>query len=334
MSNQNSVKPELQKLVDQGVLSSEQALAAQIALIGVPEEKSDRTRRSLFSEAITYIGGAVIVVSAGLILNETWAQLGTWGRPGVIGLGAALLFAAAYLVSRDTHQEQVRRLSSTLFVGSAGLTAFTIGLITNELWIPRRDPNDIYFINPKPWVYMTIALLCALGGGLVAYFGYLRAKSAIGVFAQILAADVFVFAIGALIWNSIYGDDDFPSFGSLALVVLGSYWIYAAEKKVFQEVNVTAFASILTLFFALTSFRDLLPIWSVPAITIVGGFVYLALYLNSRLWPWLFGGIGGLLIGGVELLVRYVEGLGGALGSMLLGIVLLVIGTRLFRDKQ
>ena len=334
MSSENSVKPELQKLVDQGVLSTQQALAAQDALLGDATQKSDRSRKSLFSEAITYIGGAVIVVSAGLILNETWEQLGAWGRPAVIGVGAVLLFLAAYLVNRDTKLEQVRRLSSTLFVGSAALTAFTIGLITNQLWIPSRGPNDIYFINPKPWVYMTIALLCALGGGLVAYFGYRRAKSAISVFAQILAADVFVFSIGALIWISLYGDDDFPSFGSLALVALGASWIYCAERKVFQEVNVTAFASILTLFFAITSFRDLLPVWSIPTITIVGGFIYLGLYLNSRLWPWLFGGIGGLLIGGVELLVRYVEGLGGALGSMLLGIVLLVIGTRLFRDKQ
>ncbi len=334
MTQNQNLKPALRKLVDEGTLSEQQALAAQTALLGHSAEQASRSRKSLFSEALTYIGGVVILVSAGLILSETWEQLGTWGQPGVIGSAATLLFVAAYLLSRDTKLEQVRRLSSTLFVGSAALVAFTIGLITNELWIPRRDPNDIYFINPKPWVYMTIALLCALGGGLVSYFGYLRAKSALAVLAQVIAADVAIFSVGALIWISIYGDNDFPSYGSLALLVLGGFWIYAAEKELFAEVNVTALGSLFTLTFAVQTFRELLPDWVVPTGMIVGGMLYLMLYLQSRKWPWLLGGIGGFFIGGIELLTRYVEGLGGALASMALGIVLLVLGTRLLKERK
>lgn len=334
MSETESVKPQLQKLIDDGTLTKAQALAAQRALLGSTGVGQTRSRKSLFSEALTYIGGAVILISAALILSQTWQQLGTWGRPAVIGGSSALLFVAAIFLSRDTHQEQVRRLSSTLFVGSAALVSFTIGLITNELWIPRRDPNDIYYINPKPWVYMTIALLCALGGGAISYLGYLRAKSALAVAAQVLAADVAVFSVGALIWISIYGERDFPSYGSVALLILGGFWIYAAEKEFFPEVNVTALGSIFTLTFAVQSFRELLPEWAVPVGMILGGLMFLWLYLQSRKWPWLFGGIGGFLIGGIELLTRYVEGIGGAIGSMILGIVLLVIGTRLFKEQH
>ena len=334
MSETESIKPQLQKLIDNGTLTKDQALAAQQALLGSMRMSSSRSRRSLFSEALTYIGGAVILISAALILSETWQQLGTWGRPGVIGSAAILLFVASYLLSRDTHLEQVRRLSSTLFVGSAALTSFTIGLITSELWIPRREPNDIYYLNPKPWVEVTIALLCALSGGLISYLGYRRAKSALAVAAQVLAADVAAFTIGALIWISIYGDRDFPSFGSLALLILGGFWIYAAEKELFPEVNVTALGSLITLTFAIQSFRELLPLWAVPVGMILGGLLFLWLYLQSRKWPWLLGGIGGFLIGGIELLTRYVEGLGGAIGSMILGIVLLVVGARLFKEQH
>lgn len=337
MSNENTevtIKPKLKKLVEDGTLTQAQAIAAQTALLGSTPDQESRSRKSLFSEALTYIGGAVILISAALILSETWQQLGTWGRPAVIGGAALLLFIAALLLSRDTKLQQMRRLSSTLFVGSAALVSFTIGLITTQLWIPQREPNDIYFINPKPWVYMTIALLCALGGGLVSYYGYLRAKSALAVFAQVLAADVAVFSIGALIWTSIYGDNEFPSYGSLALLVIGGFWIYATEKEIFQESNVTALGSIITLLIAVQTFRDLLPDWVVPVGTIGGGLLYLFLYLQSRRWPWLLGGIGGFLVGGIELLTRYVEGLGGALGSMALGIALLVLGTRLFRERQ
>lgn len=337
MNDYELLKPALQKLVDDETLTVAQAMAAQKALAKDSSkmgEVESRSRRSLISEALTYIGGAVIVVSAGLLLSQAWDQLGTWGRPAVIGAAAIVLFIAGFLLSRQATQDSLRRLSSTLFVGSGALVAFTIGLITNEIWVPKNDPNEIYWVNPKPWVYMTIALLCALGGGLVAAFGYQKAKSAFGVIAQLFAADVFVFAIGALIWIQMFGDNEFPQYGSLALLVLGAFWIYAAEKEFFEETNAAAIGAILTLSFAVQSFRGYLTEWSVPVGMIAGGLMFLALYMYGRKWPWLAGGIGGMLIGGIELLTRYVEGIGGALGSMALGIALLVLGIRLFKERK
>lgn len=334
MSDYEKLKPALQKLVDDGTLSAAQALAAQTALRTTSGSEVSRSRRSLFSEALTYIGGAVIVVSAGLLLSQAWDQLGTWGRPAVIGAAAVVLFIAGMLLSRNAAVDTLRRLCSTLFVGAAALAAFTIGLITSEIWIPQNDPNAAYWINPKPWVYMTIALLCALGGGLVALAGYFRAKSALGVIAQLFAADVAVFALGALVWIKFYGDDDFPSYGSLALIILGAAWIYVAEKELIAETNSVAIGAILTLGFAVQSFRDLLADWAIPTGMIAGGLMFLALYLYGRKWPWLAGGIGGMLFGGIELLTRYVEGIGGALGSMALGVALLILGTRLFKEHK
>lgn len=332
MSDYEKLKPSLQKLVDDGTLTAHQALAAQNALSG-SASSDGRSRRSLFSEALTYIGGAVIVVSAGLLLNQAWDQLGTLGRPAVIGAAAIIVFLVADLLSKRANEDTIRRLSSTLFVGSSALTAFTIGLVTNELWIPKQDEQSSYWINPKPWVYMTIMLLCAIGAGLVAWFGYRKARSAFGVIAQIATADFVGFAIGALIWIQLFGPDQFPSYGSLVLVILGATWIYVAEKELFEEFNAVGVGAILTLFIATQSFREQLPTWAIPTLEIIGGIGFLALYLVGRKWPFLAGGIGGMLIGGVELLTRYVHGVGGALGSMALGIVLLVLGTRLFNER-
>lgn len=340
LSEYDQLNPALKELVDAGTLSAAQALSAQQALLAQPIPRGSvvvgesRSRRSLFSEALTYIGGAVIVVSAGLLLSQTWEQLGTWGRPSVIGGASVALFLAAYLLSKDLKVDTVRRLCSTLFVGSAALMAFTIGLITNEFWVPKNDPGEIYWVNPKPWVYMTIALLCAVGAGLIAWFGYQRAKSALGILAQILSVNVASFAIGALIWIQLYGDRDFPSYGSLVLLALGSVWIYLAEKEKFAEVNAVAFGGMFTLLFAVQTLREQLPEWVTPIAMILGGFGLLALYLSGRKWAFLVGGIGGTLIGGIELLTRYVEGIWGALGSMLLGIALLVLGTRLFKERN
>jgi hypothetical protein len=72
----------------------------------------------------------------------------------------------------------------------------------------------------------------------------------------------------------------------------------------------------------------------VPTLEIAGGLMFLALYMYGRKWPFLAGGIGAMLIGGIELLSRYVEGISGALASMGLGIALLVLGTRLFNEQK
>lgn len=333
MTEYDKLKPALQKLVDDGTLTAHQALAAQNALRGSLSTEG-RTRKSLFSEALTYIGGAVIVVSAGLLLNQAWDQLGTWGRPAVIGAGAILLFIAASMLSRQVKEDTLRRLSSTLFIGSGALTAFTIGLITSEFWIPKQTESQMYWVNPKPWVYLTITLLCAVGAGLVAWVGYQKANSALGVMAQILTADIAGFAVGALIWVQFFGSDSFPSYGSIVLLTLGALWVYTCEKEKFLEYNAAGVGAILTLLFAIQTFREQLPIWTIPTIEVAGGIGLLALYLIGRKWPFLAGGIGGILIGGVELLTRYVHGVGGALGSMALGIVLLVLGARLFKEHK
>lgn len=336
MSDYEKLKPALQKLVDAGTLNSKQALAAQSAL-RISGGVENRSSRSLFSEALTYIGGAVIVVSAGLLLSQAWDQLGTWGRPAVIGAAAAALFAAAYFLSRDTKADTIRRLSSTLFVGSAALVAFTIGLVTNEFWVPKNFADSQYsqyWVNPKPWVVPTIAILCAIGAGLVAVFGYSRTKSAFGVIAQIVTANVAIFSTGTLIYIQLFGEGEWPTYGWLGLLIAGGAWVYAAEKEFFAESNATAIGSLATLFIASQGFREQFGDWVVPTMEILGGFMFLALYLSGRKWPFLAGGIGALLIGGIELLTRYVEGIAGALGSMALGIALLVLGTRLFKEHE
>ncbi len=333
MTEYDRLKPALQKLVDQGTLTAHQAFAAQTALRGSVSTEG-RSKKSLFSEALTYIGGAVIVVSAGLLLNQAWDELGTWGRPAVIGVGAALLFVAALFLSRSSKDDTLRRLSSTLFVGSGALVAFMVGLVFSQFWIPERTDEQLYWVNPKPWVYMTITLLCALSAGAVAWFGYQKAKSALGVLAQILTANIAGFAIGALIWIQFYGDDSFPSYGSIVLLMLGLFWIYTCETEKFEEFNAAGVGAILTMLFAVQTFREQLPTWSIPTLEVLGGVGLLALYLIGRKWPFLAGGIGGILSGGVELLTRYVHGIGGALGSMALGIILLILGTRLFKEHK
>lgn len=334
MSDYEKLKPALKKLVDQDVLSASQALAAQTALRSGQPTGEERSRKSLFSEALTYIGGAVIVISAGLLLGQTWEQLGTWGRPGVIFGAATVLFVAAFFLSNKSNDDIRRRLTSTLFVGSGSLAAFSIGLVTNELWVPKNDPQTMNWINPDPWVVPTIAILCSLSGGLIAVIGYIRAKSAFGALSQVFVSHVLAFAVGSLIWIQIFGEDYFPILATLLLAISGAIWVYVAERELLEETNAIAFGGVAGLFFAGQTLREEYAMWVTPTAEILGGLALLALYMFGRKWPFLAAGIFGMLIGGVELLGNYVKGINGALGSMALGIVLLLLGTRLFRERK
>jgi hypothetical protein len=145
---------------------------------------------------------------------------------------------------------------------------------------------------------------------------------------------VAVFAVGALVFIQLFGPDEWPNYAFLGLLSVGGIWVYVAEKELFSQWQSVAISSIGTLFIASQGFREQFGNWFVPTLEIFGGFMFLALYMYGRKWPFLAGGIGAMLIGGIELLSRYVEGISGALASMGLGIALLVLGTRLFNEQK
>jgi len=327
--------PELSALVAQNTITTEQAHAVQQALhLGaVPE--ATRSRRALWSEAFTYIGGALIVVSAGLILSQAWTQLGIWGRPLVVGLAAAVLGVAGSFLSRTRHDDVMRRLCSTLFVGASALVAFTVGLILDELWVPKNDPNATNWLNPDPWVSSTIVLLCALSAGAVAVFGYRRARSAFGVVAIGAATGAFAAASGVLLWELLrHGKGDNAVVAGLFLMLVGIAWLLVTNRGIFDESNAAnivglAMLFIGGLFLSQQSFVEL------PAVVqLVMGVILFYVYLRNRAWPFLAAGILFLLSGGIQLVTRYVHGLLGAFVSLIFGILLLMVGIRLFREKQ
>jgi uncharacterized membrane protein YfcA len=60
----------------------------------------------------------------------------------------------------------------------------------------------------------------------------------------------------------------------------------------------------------------------------------MGIYAWARQWPLLVGGVAGVILGGSELLVEYTEGLVAAVGSLVLGLLMLGVGLRLLRDRR
>lgn len=329
-----NIVPELARLVESQVINKSQAREVQTALGLSQGSVINRSRRSLLSEAITYIGGAVIVVSAILLLSTTWESLGQWGRPGVLAAAGLILGVAATFLGHDRHDDPRRRLCSTLYVASSVVSAFALGLFLSEFWVPKNDPMASIYVDPAMWVMPVIFMISTTLAGVIGVIGYRRANSALGVIGLAAALGGFVEALGMWIWWEIKGEETYPFLGFVFLFVVASGWLVAAKRNVFKEDLVAKSLGLLGLVIAVEGLRSPLP-EDFASISLLGlGLTMLWTYMQNREWVFLVGGIAPMLMGGIEVLTRYVSGPLGSLASMAFGIVILVVGLRLFKEKQ
>jgi hypothetical protein len=327
----------LAPLIEAGTLTTAQAEAVATAL---QEAGSARTqsRRRVLSEILSYVGGGVVVVSAWFIVAQVWEPLGVVGRPLVTGVVATILFVAGWLLAGHIHDDPGRRLSSALLTASAALAAATVWTALDPILVgsdPTVAVSDLVE-SSQPWG-QPFTLACAAGTALaISVLGYLRSRSALGHIAMALATFVTTFAIGWTASALVQGTyDRDPVFALLLTAAVGAGWLVMSLRGVFAERLVGQFAGIAAMAIGIQGLRGLdSGEWLVPVLMLVGGLVLMGGYALLRQWPLLVGGVAGVIVGGTELLIEYTEGLVAAVGSLILGLVMLAIGLRLLRERR
>lgn len=338
----------LQKLIDAGTITLEQAQAVQHEIgqpgvgtvIPTPTPSMFPSRRAFISEALTYIGFVFVIAAAALLTNQAWDGLGRWGQPGLLAAGGTVLFGAAFWMRMVRKDESGRRLSSTLFVGSAALVAGTTGLILNEIWVPKNpsylDAGSPLWQEPARWVDPAMVIGVALAALVVAVIGYLLSGSALGQLGMAASSAALALGTGQLIL-ALTNETNQAGPDRIGFAILfsgGLLWIalehygYLHEKVVGQTLGIGA------LFIGLQGVGIDVKVWASSSVLIVLGLGLLVFYLQGHAWPYLAGGIIGMFAGGVRLLVEYVHGTSGALASLALGILLVVVGVRLVNDRR
>ena len=339
----------LQRLIDAGTITREQAEAVQTAIgepivVGPLKSATPQpvfpSRRAFISEALTYVGFVFVVAAAALLTNQAWEGLGRWGRPGLLAAGAVVLFGGASWMRIVRKDDSGRRLSSTLFVGSEALVAGTTGLILNEIWVPKNpsylDPGSPLWQESARWVDPAMVIIVGFAALLVGVIAYMLSSSALGQIAMAAPSAAMAIGTGQLILalNNEVDQAGPPRVGFAILFAGGLLWIamehygYVHEKVVGQVLGIGA------LFAGLQGVGVDLKVWASSSVLIVLGLGLLVFYLQGHAWPYLAGGIVGMFAGGVRLLVEYVHGTGGALASLALGILLVVVGVRLVNDRR
>lgn len=339
----------LQGLIDAGTISREQAQAVQVALEqhegGSVRPNSAQpmfpSRRAFISEALTYVGFVFVIAAAALLTNQAWEGLGRWGRPGLLGAGAAVLFGAGAWMRLVRKDNSGRRLSSTLFVGSEALVAGTTGLILNEIWVPKNpsylDAGSPLWQEPARWVEPAMAIGIGFAALVVGVISYMLSGSALGQVAMAAPSAAMAIGTGQLITALSTDLEDVasqPRVGFAILFAGGLLWIALEHYGYLHEKVVGQVLGIGALFVGLQGMGVDLKVWASSSVLIVLGLGLLVFYLQGHAWPYLAGGIVGMFAGGVRMLVEYVHGTGGALASLALGILLVVVGVRLVNDRR
>jgi hypothetical protein len=342
MSTNAELSQSLQSLVDAGTISDTQRNAVVEKLSAADIQLGPKSFKSLLSEALVYLGGVVIVGSGALIIEQTWDDLGRWGRPGVLVLAAVILWIAGNIIYDRKHDDEGRRLTSTLLTGSAGLVGVAANNVLRDMWTPVDAQGvTIDWQNIPIWVD---SAQVAISMSLVAFIGILAYRRAHSVLALGVIGGTSLgvsMAVGQLI-NAIIGPDVTrdqyvsPTLPWLAptLTMLGSLgWIWLWKRGVFEEEIIAHVLGLMGVFIAINSLRENYSEDVVALILVLVGLVGVWLYVKSHAWPYLLFGLGSILTGGIQLLFKYVEGIGGALASMALGAVLVAVGIRLVKEK-
>lgn len=342
MSNKDDITKSLQSLVDDGTLTNAQRDAVVHKLAGETGPIAGKSLKGLLSEAFVYLGGAVIVGSGALLISQTWNDLGRWGRFGVLVLAAVLLWVAGFIIRQKKKDEEGRRLTSTLLTGGAVLVGVACQTLLSDLWIPRTAQGYEDWAAVQLWVEPAQIVISMSVAVLIAALGYRLSHSALALVVTGGAALGVAMSSGQLI-NYVVGPDTPRDQQFIApmpwlaptLTALGSLlWLFLWKKNVFKEVVIAHLLGLIGLFTAVNSFREYYNEDTVSSILVFVGLIGLAMYVQSHLWPYLVFGLGSILMGGIQMLFKYVEGVGGALASMALGAVLVGVGIWLVRERK
>jgi hypothetical protein len=133
----------VERWVAAGVIGREQGeaiLALEGASAGAGEAGG---RRAVVVEVLGYLGGGLALVAGFVLGAESWAELGYWGRAGVLGAVTAVLLGAGWWL-RTGEGRVLPRLASVLWLGAAaafaGLLAVLLGGAATTRSTTRRWP--------------------------------------------------------------------------------------------------------------------------------------------------------------------------------------------------
>ena len=172
----------------------------------VPALVPARRPAGLLVEAMAYLGGALALAAALLLVRLVWSDLSTAGRLAVPGIATAALLTGGALV--PGHPAERRRLRSALWLLATGSWAATLGVLGHQ--VLDRPGQDT-------------ALLIGVGCAALALVLYVRLTQALQNLALLPSLATVGAALGAR------ADWDEPVLVGAGIWLVAAAWAVAGE---------------------------------------------------------------------------------------------------------
>jgi hypothetical protein len=169
---------------------------------------ADGGRRAVLVEVLGYLGGGLALVAGFVLGAESWAELGYWGRAGVLGAVTAVLLGAGWRL-RTGEGRVLPRLASVLWLGTVAAFA---GLLAVLLGGRSDDAVD------DPTLAVAGGTL-VLAGGL--YLAERRVLQQLALFGAAVATTLV--GLGEL-------EVSWPGLEGAGLAVLGAAWLELGRR--------------------------------------------------------------------------------------------------------
>ncbi|MEU5265543.1 hypothetical protein [Amycolatopsis sp. NPDC021455] len=318
MTGKSPVPEALHRLVEEAVLSPEQAAEVERAL---REAESARGPRIPWAEVAGYLGGGLALVGAVLLVATSWAGWTEPARTAVAGTATMLLLTSGViaaqgfsglLTARRRPPSARLRVAATLIALAAGTTAITVVVAL---------PDDAGSAGA--------ALACG-SGAVLAITGYLLLPSVTGLLAAAgLAVATVLSGLDATIGLT-------PVRGGLAVAATGLLIAGLALAGALPHRLIgTALGTALALFGAQQPLGESGTAAVAYVLTFALGAGFLALHYWKRSWPLLVSGILGVTLAVPETVWDLTDGAaGGAVIVLTAGAVLLAASGAGFRLRR
>lgn len=297
----------LRDLVADGTISATQAEAVCSALT-TATAGSPVTARVRLAEVIGYVGGALLLAGASLVVGTAWDTLTRAGRVGLISAVAVGLALAGLLAGGGPIALRERA------AGTASPRGRIVGVLFGLAAVTSALAGGVAVDNHSTLVAGAI-------GTLVAVAAYWMVPAV----PELLAAGVLS-ATGVLGLVEVVGST--PLRMGVALLGLGVLWAVLTGLRVVSHPAVgLAVAVVIDLVGAQLPMADAGTIWISYTVTLVLAVVCFGLYLLNRTTVVLAGGVVAVTLAVPEAVWHWSGGtIDAAVLVLLAGAVLLVAG--------
>ena len=298
----NQIKRHLDTWVSRRLITRAEADAIA-AFEALPGEERARSRMGRLTEALAYLGGALAVAAAGVLLGQVWEDLPTAARIAVPGAIWMVLFGLGWRL-REARQPALGRLGSVLwFVSPAALA-----------WCVNVAAMDGFGLRERWPLLWSGAAVSAYAVALYALRPAILHQIALVVGLGMLASGLFgsAQAVGYAIW------------------VIGIAWILLGWRDVLVGRDAALTIGSVAALFGVT----MIPVPGGLWIGLVTSAALIGLSVALRQSPMLaLGGI-GLFASTIGTIQHYVRGTTGvAIGLLVAGIVMLALALLVSRLK-